>query len=129
MSTDRKVKQKASEDDAHLGKKLKLFRKAQGLSQKDLAQALNITFQQVQKYETGKNRMSAVTLYQLSKILNININSFFEGLEPEENTDKLPLSFFDNLSLESIELIKYLETMQDKSLQQSLLRIVKAAYK
>ena len=118
MSTDRKVKQKASEDDAHLGKKLKLFRKAQGLSQKDLAQALNITFQQVQKYETGKNRMSAVTLYQLSKILNININSFFEGLEPEESTDELPLSFFDNLSLESIELIKYLETMP-KSLSAS----------
>ncbi len=66
--------------DQHLGKQLKKARKSRGLSQSDIAATLNISYQQVQKYERGSNRISAARLYQLSDILKIPVMYFFDGL-------------------------------------------------
>ena len=62
----------------HLGSKLKLRRLALGLTQTKVAKAINVTFQQIQKYEKGSNGVSSIRLLQLSNYLKIPINYFFE---------------------------------------------------
>ena len=62
----------------HLGNKLKLRRLALGLTQTKVAKAINVTFQQIQKYEKGTNGVSWIRLLQLSNYLKVPINYFFE---------------------------------------------------
>jgi transcriptional regulator with XRE-family HTH domain len=67
--------------DQHVGRRVRVRRKLASLSQQQLAQALGLTFQQVQKYEKGSNRISASKLYQIAKLLAVPVAYFFEGLE------------------------------------------------
>lgn len=67
--------------DLYVGARLRSLRAARGVSQTKLGERLGITFQQVQKYETGTNRISASKLYDISRILNVQPNYFFEGLD------------------------------------------------
>ena len=62
----------------HLGSKLKLRRLALGLTQTKVAKAINVTFQQIQKYEKGTNGVSSIRLLQLSNYLKVPISYFFE---------------------------------------------------
>jgi len=62
----------------HLGNKLKLRRLALGLTQTKVAQAINVTFQQIQKYEKGNNGVSSIRLLQLANYLKVPVNYFFE---------------------------------------------------
>ena len=62
----------------HLGKKLRMRRLSLGLTQTKVAQAINVTFQQIQKYEKGTNGVSSIRLLQLSNYLKVPINYFFE---------------------------------------------------
>ena len=62
----------------HLGSKLKLRRLALGLTQTKVAKAINVTFQQIQKYEKGTNGVSSIRLLQLSNYLKVSISYFFE---------------------------------------------------
>lgn len=74
----RKKKGRANSVDAHVGGRLRMRRSLLGMSQENLADAVGITFQQVQKYERGTNRVSASRLYQFSKILDVPVSFFFE---------------------------------------------------
>ena len=67
--------------DVHVGKKLKHLRVLRGMTQTDVANGLEISFQQVQKYELGRNRISASKLFEISRILDVSPAYFFEGLE------------------------------------------------
>ena len=62
----------------HLGNKLKLRRLALGLTQTKVAKAINVTFQQIQKYEKGTNGVSSIRLLQLANYLKVSVNYFFE---------------------------------------------------
>ena len=64
--------------NVHLGKKLRIKRLSLGLTQTKVAQAINVTFQQIQKYEKGTNGVSSIRLLQLSNYLKVPINYFFE---------------------------------------------------
>lgn len=77
----------ADEVDAHIGARVKLRRMAVGMSQEQLGEALGLTFQQVQKYEKGLNRIGAGRLYRIARILGVSACFFFEGL-PEGETDE-----------------------------------------
>ena len=65
--------------DKHVGSRLRMRRKMLGMSQEKLGEALKITFQQVQKYEKGTNRISASRLQHISHILQVPVPFFFEG--------------------------------------------------
>ncbi len=74
--------------DEHIGQRVQLRRVMMGLSQKDLAKICGVTFQQIQKYESAGNRISASRLFELSNALNTPISFFFAGLPgytPEPN--------------------------------------------
>ncbi len=66
--------------DRQVGANVRLRRRALGMSQASLASAINLTFQQVQKYERGTNRISASKLYAIAAVLGLPIESLFEGL-------------------------------------------------
>ena len=67
--------------DVHVGRRVRLRRKELGISQERLAAGLGLTFQQVQKYERGANRISASKLYETSRVLGVAAGYFFEGLD------------------------------------------------
>ena len=73
--------------DLHLGKRLRRRRRLLGLTQQQLASAVGVRFQQIQKYECGANRISAARLWELSEALEVPINYFYEGLENEAAAD------------------------------------------
>lgn len=77
--------------DIHVGQQLKRMRILRNLTQTDVAQGLKISFQQVQKYELGRNRISASRLFELSHILNVPPAFFFEGLENSPNESERAL--------------------------------------
>ena len=75
--------------DIHVGQQLKRMRILRNLTQTDVAQGLKISFQQVQKYELGRNRISASRLFELSHILTVPPAFFFEGLDdPHDESER-----------------------------------------
>ncbi|WP_299551944.1 helix-turn-helix transcriptional regulator [uncultured Tateyamaria sp.] len=72
--------------DVHVGKRLKQIRTLRRMSQTDVAKRLELSFQQIQKYEIGSNRIAASRLFELSRILDVPTSYFFEGLAEVSNT-------------------------------------------
>ena len=70
----------ANDIDLHLGKRLRRRRRLLGLTQQQLAGAVGVRFQQIQKYECGANRISAARLWALSEALEVPINYFYDGI-------------------------------------------------
>ncbi|MCC6919534.1 MAG: helix-turn-helix transcriptional regulator [Alphaproteobacteria bacterium] len=70
----------ATDIDAHVGARIRLRRMLIGLSQERLGDALGVTFQQIQKYERGANRISASKLYEVSRVLGVPVSHFLDGL-------------------------------------------------
>jgi transcriptional regulator with XRE-family HTH domain len=75
----------ANDIDLHLGKRLRRRRRLLGLTQQQLASAVGIRFQQIQKYECGANRISAARLWQLSEALEVAVAYFYDGLSEAQN--------------------------------------------
>ena len=72
----------------HLGNMLKMRRLALGFTQTKVAKAINVTFQQIQKYETGANRVSASRLWDIAEALDVPVSFFFEGIEHENAAEE-----------------------------------------
>ena len=108
----------------HLGNKLKLRRLALGLTQTKVAKAINVTFQQIQKYEKGTNGVSSNRLMQLSQFLKVPIIYFFEDFKEfkdissgEEANDDLNYSFLSRTfsSLSRPQKEKILQILNNSS--------------
>lgn len=69
--------------DQYVGKRMRRFRKMADMSQTKLGEEIGVTFQQVQKYERGSNRISASRLYRAAHVLNITVGDFFAGVADE----------------------------------------------
>lgn len=78
-------KQRVTWMDRAIGLRLKEIRKQVGMTQEELGRALKMSFQQVQKYEKGLNRISAVRLFAIARALQVPYNLFFTGMQPNEN--------------------------------------------
>ena len=108
----------------HLGSKLKLRRLALGLTQTKVAKAINVTFQQIQKYEKGTNGVSSNRLMQLSQFLKVPIIYFFEDFKEfrdvntnEETNEDLNYSFLSRTfsSLSKIQKERILQILNNTS--------------
>ncbi|HBH25937.1 MAG TPA: transcriptional regulator [Rhodospirillaceae bacterium] len=148
-----KKKTKGSADllDRHVGKRLRVRRALLGMSQEKLADAIGLTFQQIQKYERGTNRISASRLYQFSQILDVPVTYFYErvgdvaGFEEDERdgeegalgglSDGGQESLVDDRAMgvnemlerrETLDLIRYYYTITDTRMRRDILRFVKA---
>lgn len=76
--------------DQHVGGQLRLRRAQTGLTQTELGAKVGLSFQAVQKYETGENRISASRLYQLARILETPLSYFFDGLDEAGRAEEIP---------------------------------------
>ena len=76
--------------DDHVGARIRLRRTMLGMTQEQLAAALAISYQQIQKYETGANRVSAGRLFEISQRLDVEVSYFFEGADPSGMPKELP---------------------------------------
>ena len=109
----------------HLGNKLKLRRLALGLTQTKVAKAINVTFQQIQKYEKGTNGVSSIRLLQLSNYLKVPINYFFEDFseylinleKSQEGHMNVNYNFLNKLYLEltNDQKIKFSKLLQSSN--------------
>lgn len=73
--------------DVHVGKRIRQRRWLTGMTQQQLAQKVGIKFQQIQKYETGANRVSASRLWDIADALEVPVSFFFEGIETDEKAE------------------------------------------
>ena len=100
----------------HLGNKLKLRRLALGLTQTKVAKAINVTFQQIQKYEKGTNGVSSIRLLQLANYLKVPVNYFFEDFS--DYLTNLEKSKEDHMNINYNFLVKiYSELNNDQKIK------------
>ena len=78
--------------DRHVGLRIRMRRKELGISQERLAEALGLTFQQVQKYERAANRVSASKLFEIARALNASVAYFYEGLTSPDELEAAPVA-------------------------------------
>ncbi len=124
--------------DVHVGQRLRLRRTLLGLTQEKLGEALGVTFQQVQKYERGSNRIGSSRLFDLSRILDVSVGYFYEDM-PESiqarsprrmngRMDPLPEPEPDPMSRrETLELVRAYYRIGDPTLRRRVLDLVRAA--
>ena len=95
--------------DIHVGQRLKARRVGLRISQSEIGKALGVTFQQIQKYENGANRIGASNLYRLAKALDVEVSYFFEDLDSPRNIKSLsdqPATPFEHDPMTQPESIK-----------------------
>ena len=120
--------------DIHVGARVRLRRTLLGMSQEKLGKALGLTFQQVQKYERGANRIGSSRLFQLSRILDVPVSFFFDEMAPEatRKADGMAESNkqvfeVDKLSRrETLELVRAYYKISDPSVRKKIFEMVKA---
>lgn len=116
--------------DVHVGARVRMRRMLIGMSQEKLGESLGLTFQQVQKYEKGTNRIGASRLYQIGAVLGVPIEFFFAGLERAEASEEgaAEAGFDTELlsSAEGIQLNSAFFAITDPKLRKRLLDLMKA---
>ena len=112
--------------DRLVGLRITALRKAKGLSQTALGTAVGVTFQQVQKYEKGQNRVGAGRLREIARLLEVPVSAFFEendGVESSQQAD-----VFGFLSAHgAIELLRAYAAIEDDDLRRDVLSLVRTA--
>ncbi len=123
-----------NEFDSHVGRRLRAARTLAGMSQTRLGQAVGLTFQQIQKYEKGVNRIGASRLQQFAALLNVPPSYFFEGQQTDQPTpsqaavDEIDPNLIGAVSQrQAMELVRNFSRIDSKSLRRHIFDLVKAA--
>jgi len=135
--TDVANPRKSNPIDVHVGSRVRLRRMLLGMSQEKLGESLGLTFQQVQKYEKGANRIGASRLFELARILGVNVQYFFEDVTDHDDTPMAGAPGFaepagdDNLieflnSREGIELNRAFLKIQEPKQRRAILELVRS---
>ncbi|MBX9592962.1 MAG: helix-turn-helix domain-containing protein [Roseomonas sp.] len=124
--------------DVHVGSRVRLRRTLLGMSQEKLGEALGLTFQQVQKYERGVNRIGASRLFDLSRVLDVPIGFFFDDMPPEMGGSQSNRRFggfqevqegFEDDTLhrrETLELVRAYYRITDPSVRKRVFDLIKS---
>jgi transcriptional regulator with XRE-family HTH domain len=123
--------------DVHVGARVRLRRTLLGMSQEKLGDAIGLTFQQVQKYERGTNRIGASRLFDLSRVLDVPVSFFFDELDPALATDSIlpdglsetPAASYEAnrvLKRETLELVRAYQRIPDPLTRRRLFDLAKA---
>ncbi|WP_290975357.1 helix-turn-helix transcriptional regulator [Ferrovibrio sp.] len=126
--------------DVFVGGRLKVRRTYVGMSQERLGQFVGLTFQQIQKYEKGANRIGASRLYQFARLLKVPPAYFFEGIEGHPGIDQVPglaeppaaeiegqpMPPEPQMTRENIELLRAFETIRNTALRRRVLDLVRS---
>jgi transcriptional regulator with XRE-family HTH domain len=108
--------------DEHVGERVRQRRTELGLTQEHLAASLQISYQQVQKYETGANRISAGRLYEIADTLQMPVAYFFEGLEPK--SERQPMEH-GGRGRSAIELVRNFTEIDSPTVRSAIAGLVR----
>jgi transcriptional regulator with XRE-family HTH domain len=131
----RRKSDKPNPIDVHVGARVRLRRTLLGMSQERLGDAIGLTFQQVQKYERGANRVGASRLYDLSRVLDVPVSFFFDDLSPElvaaqgeASGDAMPGAHEPDpmMRRETLELVRAYYRIPDPQIRRRLFDLTKA---
>ncbi len=114
-----------TEIDRHVGERIRQRRVLLGYTQEQLASVLDISYQQIQKYETGANRVSAGRLFQIARHLGVSTGSFFERLEnglTAVTTDQAP----EASDRQVIELVRQFQSITDADVRSAVLALARS---
>ncbi len=127
---------KANPIDAHVGGRVRLRRMLLGMSQERLAEKLGLTFQQVQKYEKGINRIGASRLYELAQLLNVGVEFFYEDAPVADNRLGRAMGFAEPAgenyivdflnSREGLELNRAFTRITDPKVRRAVIELVRS---
>ncbi len=113
--------------DRLVGQRVRLARLSRGYSQTKLASALGVTFQQLQKYEKGTNRISASKLFEIARTLEVEIGSFFrDSAEPDVITRTAEEADSGLLGRIDSQIVRKLSKLQDKEVKRRLYGVIDA---
>src|SRR3954470_2761427 len=121
----RRGKKSGHHVDAYVGQQIRRFRLAKGMSQTDVADQLDVTFQQVQKYEKGWNRIAPSRLATLSRILDIDISSFFPGELGNGNVPNDPVHELSQTRY-GVRLAQAYIRIEDENVLKSIVELVES---
>jgi transcriptional regulator with XRE-family HTH domain len=124
--------------DVHVGKRVRLRRTLLGISQEKLGDAIGLTFQQVQKYERGANRIGSSRLFDLSRVLDVPVSFFFDDMPPEI-ADSTSISGAESIApagetgdadplakRETLELVRAYYRIKDPAVRKKLFDLTKS---
>jgi len=117
--------------DVHVGSRLRMRRMLVGMSQEKLGESLDLTFQQIQKYEKGSNRISASRLYDMSRILDVPVQFFFDDMVRADagKADK-PSGSFEMIeflsSPDGAQLVRTFSEIESPEVRRNILDLVKS---
>jgi transcriptional regulator with XRE-family HTH domain len=109
--------------DDHVGERIRVRRTELGLTQEDLARRLQISYQQVQKYETGANRISAGRLYEIANELSVGVTYFFEDFDSGKRSLEMPHGGHNRAA---IDLVRNFQELKDENLRSAVTGLLKA---
>lgn len=118
--------------DVHVGKQLRMRRVILGLSQETIGKAIGVTFQQVQKYERGINRVGSSRLYEFSKYLTTPVSYFFEGLDTQHHSagsiaeEAVALEREKMASRETLEMMRAYYRITDPNVRNRVFELIKS---
>ena len=112
--------------DAEIGRRLRQARLVENLTQDGLAQKLSISFQQVQKYENGTNRVSSSRLWSISRVLGLPITYFYEGLDDSHVSEAVEGTGDGSLPDRTIRVARMLDEMPDSDVKDKVFGLIKA---
>jgi transcriptional regulator with XRE-family HTH domain len=126
MDTRNALPKRATEQDRLVGQRIKMLRKSKGISQSALGRALGVTFQQIQKYENGVNRVGASRLSEVARALEVPVSTFFEeGGGLVEQGQKEAFEFLRVRG--AVDLLNAFITIEDDQLRREVLALVRSA--
>jgi len=117
--------------DVHVGSRVRLRRTLLGMSQEKLAKALGLTFQQVQKYERGLNRIGSSNLYKISRVLGVPVEFFFEDMSRELAENLIPPKEEDRFDMrqigkrETVRLVRNFYSITDPETRQDVFQLIR----
>ncbi|MEK6658006.1 MAG: helix-turn-helix transcriptional regulator [Nitrospirota bacterium] len=123
------VKYKSTTYSAAIGEKIRALRKQFGLSQEKLGEIAGVTYQQIQKYENGTDRISTDRLNLIAEGLNIPISYFFEEKSLKVKEKEALYHTIGELSREELELIKLFRKVKGKKAREKFFGLIKSATK
>lgn len=122
----------ASPIDLHVGTRIRIRRQLMNMTQEKLGESLGVTFQQVQKYERGTNRVGASRLWNISRVLDVPVSFFYDGLEDNHEyaqvaeNKQMPVVYDFINSSDGVAFAKAVSKIKNKAVRRQLLELARS---
>ncbi|MBA9070171.1 transcriptional regulator with XRE-family HTH domain [Methylobacterium sp. RAS18] len=123
MDTPSTQPKQVTQQDRAVGERIQVLRKSKGLTQTALGKAIGVTFQQIQKYENGMNRVGASRLSDIARVLEVRVSSFYDGDEGGSEDRAVVVGFLRTRG--AIDLLRAFSAIEDDQTRRDVLAIVR----